>query len=82
VNRLVKVRALLFHESIRPRYVKVARGRLWAAQATIATFAAISTLMASIFERNLWFIPLSVLVWVFAEGIMRANLFLYQTFRG
>jgi hypothetical protein len=35
-----------------------------------------------IFERNLWFIPLSVLVWAFSEGIMRANLFLYETFRG
>jgi len=52
------------------------------AQATIATFAAISPLIALIFERNLWFIALSVLLWVFSEGIMRANLFLYETIRG
>lgn|GEM_PF-4342160 len=82
MNRLVKFRAFLFHESLRPSYVKVARGRLWMAQATIATFAAISPLIALIFERNLWFIALSVLLWVFSEGIMRANLFLYETIRG
>ena len=82
MDRLVRFRALLLHESIRPRYVKVARGWLWMAQATIATFAAISPLIALIFERNLWFIPLSVFVWVLSECIMRANLFYYETFRG
>ena len=82
MDRLVKLRALLLHESIRPRYVKVGRGRQWMAQATMTTFLTISPLIALIFERNLWYIPLSAFIWVFGECIMRANLFLYETFRG
>jgi hypothetical protein len=64
VNRLVKFRALLFHESIRPRYVKVARGWLWMAQATIATYAVISTLI-DFREKSLVHSPFGARVGIF-----------------